>query len=217
MISDLFIKNLGGETFEKLFSNLYVRVRSECETEGVFFFSEDYIRAVHEKTDAYPRILSLLIEEAKKIEKDASAKEYALFVFRAMQDRALFHKNIKYFELPVGKYPLFAFLCLIPMIENTHKVLSDKELDKDIILATVRQYEECVFIYERRFDRLGMNKRYFDWLQHYVDCEILGRRDKFYLRAACGNVDRTAAYGELFAFNVSLGGLKVKSGCGDVI
>ena len=173
MISDLFIKNLGGETFEKLFSNLYVRVKSECETEGVFFLSEDYIRAVQEKTDAYPRILSLLIEEAKKIEKDASAKEYALFVFRAMQDRALFHKNIKHFELPVGKYPLFAFLCLIPMIENTHRALSDKGLDKDIILATVRQYEECVFIYERRFDRLGMNKRYFDWLQHYVDCEIL--------------------------------------------
>ena len=66
MISDLFIKNLGGETFEKLFSDLYVRVKSECETEGVFFLSEDYIRAVQEKTDAYPRILSLLIEEAKK-------------------------------------------------------------------------------------------------------------------------------------------------------
>ena len=173
MISELFINNCGEKIFEKRFSDLYSRVKTECATEGVFFLSEDYIRSVQEKTDAYPRIFSLLTEEANRIDDDASAKEYALFVFRAMQDRTLFLENIKYFELPVEKYPFFAFLCLVPMIENTHRVLSDMGIDKDIISATVRQYEECVFIYSRRFDRLGMNKKYFDWLQHYVDCEIL--------------------------------------------
>lgn len=169
----MFIKNLGEDVFKKRFSDLYSRVKTECDADGVFFLSEDYIKAVQEKTDAYPRIISLLTEEAKRIEKDASAKEYALFIFRAMQDRELFLQNIKHFELPVEKYPLFAFLCLIPMIEKTYDTLYGMGIDGDIISATVKQYEDCVFIYERRFDRLGMNKRYFDWLQHYVDCEIL--------------------------------------------
>ena len=42
-----------------------------------------------------------------------------------------------------------------------------------MIKATVGQYEECLFVYRERFDHLGMNKRYFDHLQGYVDNKFL--------------------------------------------
>ena len=173
MIKNLFISSCGEEIFKRDFSEIYNDALTEYDNDGVFFLSEDYIRTVNEETDSYPRILELLIEEADRIKGKPELATYALFVCKAMKERELYKKNIKHFGLPVEEYPLFAFLCLIPAIRKTYSVLKEKGIDEDIIKATVRQYEECVFIYAKRFDRLGMNKRYFDWLQHYVDCEIL--------------------------------------------
>ena len=172
MIDKLFIQNCGEKIFHEHFSLIYEEAERECEENGVFFLDCEYIQKVNRETDAYPRILHLLLEEAERIEGNLPLKKYALFIYRAMQRREVFLANLKYFMLPEG-YELFAFLCLIPMIKNTYETLLKMGIDKDIIDATVKQYEGCVFIYEKRFDRLGMNKRYFDWLQHYVDCEIL--------------------------------------------
>lgn len=126
----------------------------------------------NEESAAYPRILDLLIEEAKRINKIPVLKLYALFIHKAMLCRELYKKNIESFSLPEG-YEFFAFLCLIPTIQNLHHTLTEMGLDKDVILSTVKQYEDCVFLYEQRSGRLGVGKRYFYWLQHYVDCEIL--------------------------------------------
>ena len=172
MTDRLFIKNCGENIFREHFASIYEEAVRECNEKGVFFLDSEYILAVNRETNAYPRISELLLREAKRINENAELKNYALFIHKAMKERKLFLGNLKHFMLPEG-YELFAFLCLIPMIKNTYETLLGMGIDKDIIDATVKQYEECVFIYERRFDRLGMNKRYFDWLQHYVDCEIL--------------------------------------------
>ena len=173
MINKLFIKNCGEEIFKRDFLSVYEEAQAEFKQNGVFFLYDDYIVKLNEDINAYPRILSNLVEEAEKIRKNPELSLYALFVSKAMKNRELYKKNIAHFALPVDEYPLFAFLCLIPAIKNTYDFLVNKGIDDDIVKATIHQYEECVFIYAKRFDRLGMNKRYFDWLQHYVDCEIL--------------------------------------------
>ena len=173
MINSFFISNCGEEIFDKYFSQIYREAITEYESSGVYFLSEEYIRAINDECNAYPRILESVIKEAERIRENRELSIYALFISKAMKNRRLYKENIKHFEVPVEEYPLFAFLCLLPAIKNTYLFLSEKGLDGDIVNATVRQYEECVFIYAKRFDRLGMNKRYFDWLQHYVDCEIL--------------------------------------------
>lgn len=172
MISELCIKNLGEDVFSKHFSEIYDDAVREYERCGVFFLRAEYIEEIGRETGAYPRILPLLLSEAERIRENKSLSQYALFLYRAMCKRREFLENIKSFLLPEG-VELFGFLCLIPMIKNTYDTLVKMGIDKDITDATLKQFEECVFIYERRFDRLGMNKRYFDWLQHYVDCEIL--------------------------------------------
>ena len=60
-------------------------------------------------------------------------------------------------------------------------------LDADIILATVRQFEECVFIYERRFDKLGMNNRYFDFLLllYYFSADLSRKIVNFWFQLQC--------------------------------
>ncbi|MBR5139573.1 MAG: DUF5596 domain-containing protein [Clostridia bacterium] len=172
LIKDLFINNCGDKVFDESFRSIYEQACAELKASGVFFLKEEYIRAVNEESAAYPRILGLLIEEADRIKRNTELSLYALFIHKAMLNRELYKKNIKHFSLPDG-YELFAFLCLIPTILSTHRTLTEMGIDEDIVLATVKQYEDCVFLYSQRFDRLGMNKRYFDWLQHYVDCEIL--------------------------------------------
>ena len=169
---DEFIKNCTDAVFQKDFAPLYEQARSEYEKSGVFFLTSEYIVKVNELSGAYPRILANLLLEAERVKKNPELMIYALFIHKAMCRRKLYMENIKSFTLP-KEYELFAFLCLIPMIKNTYDTLTAMGIDKDIVDYTVNQYEECVFIYERRYDKLGMNKRYFDWLQHYVDCEIL--------------------------------------------
>ena len=97
MIKDLFINSCGEEIFKRDFSKVYNDSLAEYEKDGVFFLSEDYIRAVNQEADAYPRILDLLIEEADRIKKSYELSVYALFVCNAMKERELYKKNIKHF------------------------------------------------------------------------------------------------------------------------
>lgn len=148
-----------------------------CRTEytrlGTFFLEEAWITDLQARTGAFPRTLNALLTEAEALRVDAEAARYALFVCRAMERRQLFLEELPQFTFPEEKYPLFALLCLLPAIPRLQEFLKHRQLPEDVIHNTLGQFEDCVFIYSRRFDRLGLSKRYFDWLQHYVDCEIL--------------------------------------------
>ena len=109
MINKLFIKNCGEEIFREHFASVYEEAEREALDKGVFFLHPNYIEAVNRETDAYPRILSLLISEAERIEKNTELKIYALFIHKAMLNREVFLGNLKHFLLPEG-YELFAFL-----------------------------------------------------------------------------------------------------------
>ena len=89
-----------------------------------------------------------------------------------MKDRESFKKNLPLIDFPED-HPFLPLFCLLPSIRPTSRFLKEKGVPQDIIAKTLSQYETCAFIYSERYNRLGLNKRYFDWLQHYVDCEIL--------------------------------------------
>lgn len=146
---------------------------AEYESKGAFFLEDDYITKLHRDLGLFPRILAEVRGGAETLRRDGAAARYALFVVRAMEHRELFLENLPLFTFPEEAHPFFALLCLLPTIPNTHAFLKERNIPEDVIQNTLGQYEACVFIYSLRFDRLGLNKRYFDWLQHYVDCEIL--------------------------------------------
>lgn len=160
------------ETQEK-WQALLGSCQAEYAEQGTFFLEEDYIAALQEQTGAFPRIGDAVLAEAAAVRRDTDAALYALFVCRAMEQRQLFLQELPTFTFPQEKYPLFALLCLLPAISRLREFLIRRKLPEDVLKSTLGQFEDCVFIYSRRFDRLGLSKRYFDWLQHYVDCEIL--------------------------------------------
>ena len=165
---DRFEKALGVLPLPDEFNEILESVKDEYEREEVFFLDSEYLYEAQKKANVCPRTMSEVIESAEQIKEDKIASEYALFVCRAMENRELFMKHLKSIDFP-EKYPFFAFLCLIPAAVKTWEFLSAKGLPEDVINATVGQYEECLFVYKERFDRLGMNKRYFNHLQGYVD------------------------------------------------
>ena len=155
------------------FEALYCTVCDEYRKNGVFFLHPTYIRAIHEKTNAFPRILESLLEGAEKVVQDENAAIYALFLCRAMENRSLFLKNLPLIEIPDGQHPFLALLSMLPYIDRLYDYLLEKNLPSDIVEATVLQYEECCFLQQERSGSLGMSKRYFDHMQRYVDCSIL--------------------------------------------
>ena len=150
----------------------YEDAKKEYTEKGVFFLEKEYLIKTNEDIGAYSEILDLVLNDADQIKKDSEAALYALFIVRAMKMRKSFKENLHLFTF-TDKYLFFPFICLIPSMVDTYKYLKSKNLPEDVVKNTMGQYQACVYIYEERFDQKGLNKHYFDWLQHYVDCEIL--------------------------------------------
>ncbi len=169
---DRFEKSLGVGVIPAEFQTFYEKVLAEFEREGVFFLKEDYLRDVQEKCNAFPRTFKRVLEEARRVREKTEEALYALFLCRAMEDRTLFMQHLPAFDFPKSS-PFLAFLCLVPSIVSTYEDLTRRGVPDDVVFATVNQYEECLFVYKERFDDLGLNKRYFDHLQGYVDHKFL--------------------------------------------
>ena len=167
-----FKETLGMKEFPDAFSEIFDSAVHEYAEKGTFFLEESYLKGIQDKMNAFPRVMQETLKQAEEIRKDKASAEYALFLCRAMENRELFLKNIDCVDFP-KKYTFFAFLCLVPAMDKMYDGLVARGLPQDVIAATVWQYEECLFVYRDRFDHLGMNRRYFDHLQSYVDSKLL--------------------------------------------
>ena len=155
------------------FSGILQAAKQEYRQQGAFFLEEAYLRSLNDRLPVFPRTMDAICADAAVIRNSPEMALYALFVVRAMEQREAFLRNLPLFVFPEEQHPFFAMLCLVPSIPRIHAFLRERRLPEDVIQNTLGQFEACIFIYSLRFDRLGLNKRYFDWLQHYVDFEIL--------------------------------------------
>lgn len=157
-------------------SVLFNEILSACETEyaekGVYFLEEDYIRKIDGDYSLFPAILDDVIEGAAEIRNDSRASLYVLYLSRAMAERESFLSCIDEFTFDPD-YPMLPLLSFLPFIPDIYSRLSKKGVPEDIILRTLSQFEDCAIIYSKRYDRTGLNERYFAFLQKYVDCRIL--------------------------------------------
>ncbi len=151
---------------------LIAAVEAEYSTQGVFFLEADFLTRLQAKCNAFPRSLPLLLREAQTVLRDREAARYALFVCRAMEQRALFLRHLPAIDFP-PEYPLMGLLCFAPAIEKIWEEVTAKGLPADVVEQSVQQFEVCVFLQEERTGLLGMGKRYFDHMQGYVDGKML--------------------------------------------
>ena len=163
---------LGTKEIPAEFEGIYATALDEFSCAGVFFLKEDYLRGVQERCNAFPRTFERVLSEATALNAIPEQALYALFLCRAMEDRALFKQYLPVFDF-TGCSPFLPFLCLVPSIVRTWEDLTRRGVPADVVEATVNQYEDCLFVYRERFDDLGLNKRYFDHLQGYVDLKYM--------------------------------------------
>lgn len=163
---------LGAGVLPAEMQDVYKSVLDEFARDGVFFLKEDHLRGVQERCNAFPRTFERVLSEAAALNAIPEQALYALFLCRAMEDRALFKRNLSVFDF-TGCRPFLPFLCLVPSIVRTWEDLTRRGVPADVVAATVGQYEDCLFVYQERFDDLGLNKRYFDHLQGYVDLKYM--------------------------------------------
>ena len=170
---DIFEKSLGVLPIPDEFETTFSRVCEEYKEKGTFFLEDAYLARIDEKCDPFPQARVEILQAAAALRADADAALYALFICRAMEDRALFMRHLKHIEFPQNAHPLLAFLTFLPAMEGLFDFLVQKEIPTDVIAATVGQFEACLYVFKERFDYLGMNKRYFDHMQGYVDHKFL--------------------------------------------
>ena len=163
---------LGAGVLPAEMQDVYKSVLDEFARDGVFFLKGEYLRDVQERCNAFPRTFERVLSEATALNAIPEQALYALFLCRAMEDRALFKQYLPVFDF-TGCSPFLPFLCLVPAMVRTHEDLTRRGVPADVVAATVGQYEDCLFVYKERFDDLGLNKRYFDHLQGYVDLKYM--------------------------------------------
>ncbi|MBQ8389225.1 MAG: hypothetical protein IJX46_09915 [Clostridia bacterium] len=166
------------------------------------FFDESYIRKLQAKTDAFPNTVDAIVESAKAAAADTEAARYAHFVSLAMEDRASFNEHLSLFAFPEDEHPMLALLCFLPHIDRLFDRLTALSLPSDVLRDTLRQFEDCIFLHEERFGRLGFAKRYFDHMQRYVDMRILNigrlRFEIYKVKDACVVENRESGEQTLF-------------------
>ena len=165
-----FETTLGVGAFPDEFDEIYAAACREYASDGAFLMDEAFLRRLQAEYNAFPRVEGPLLAAAAELRADKEAALYALFVWRAMERRELFLSKLALFDFPKS-HPFLSFLCLLPAIPPMVAELRARGLPADVIAQTVRQFEDCVFLYFKRFDHLGLSKRYFDHMQLYVDGE----------------------------------------------
>ena len=165
--------SFGFASFPDEFNAIGNEAEKEYREHGVFFLKEEYIKAVNAKTSAFVNTEAALIEAARAVSADENAAKYALFVYRAMKDRALTEKHLASFVFPERDFPFLAALVFLPYIDEIFDTLAKKGFPEKVIHATISQFENCIYLNEERAGWLGLGKRYFDHLQRYVDYRIL--------------------------------------------
>ncbi len=176
MNSNAFFKSLGLKTPDKSFEGTFSSALEEYRKDGVFFLNVEYIDYVNSFESCISNCLDDVKHAAKKIIGEENLAFYALFLYRAMQKRESFMEHISEFEFPEGdkpEYDLLPFLIIITAIPELYSSLKKRGVPDDIISATLRQFEDCVYLTEERTGKLGYLKRYFDHMQLYVDEKIL--------------------------------------------
>lgn len=155
---------------------------AEYEREGAFLLEEAYIRRVMEKTRAFPRVGDELLAAAARLRADAPAAAYALFACRAVEAHAALIQRGLLPGAPEA-HPYLLLLALLPGIDRTFDLLTARGIPEDVILASLRQFEDCVFLYEERFDQRGFSTRYFNHTIGYFDgCFLNVGRLRFHLK-----------------------------------
>lgn len=173
---DSFFASIGIKAPHACFKETLREAYIEYKKNGVFFLEHEYIQHVN----TYEKCLSHCLEQTKcaaaKLRSQVSLAIYALFLYRAMEQRTLFLEHLDSFEFPNGdadEQRLLPFLVLLPVIPSLYAKLKKRNVPDDIISATLRQFEDCVYLTQERTGRFGFFKRYFDHMQLYVDEKVL--------------------------------------------
>ena len=171
-----FFTDLGLKTPDKCFEGTFSSALEEYKNDGVFFLDNGYIDHINSFEYCISNCIGDAKRAAKKILERKHLAVYALFLYRAMQQRQSFMKHINEFEFPKddgAECDLLPFLVIITAIPKLHESLKKRGVPSDIIAQTLRQFEDCVYLTEERTGRPGYLKRYFDHMQGYIDEKLL--------------------------------------------
>ena len=173
---NVFFDALGIKAPDRCFDGVFKEAVAEYRSNGVYFLDDAYIAYVNSFEDCLSNCLEETQSAAAKLRENETLAVYALFLHRAMAQRKAFLEHINTFAFPVGEEDelrLLPFIVLLPEIPRLFEKLNERKVPKDIIAASLRQFEDCVFLTQERTGRLGFLKRYFDHMQLYLDEKIL--------------------------------------------
>ncbi|HBN82211.1 MAG TPA: hypothetical protein DDZ89_00020 [Clostridiales bacterium] len=166
--------------YPKRWDDLFEPTREKLVQYGGIFPSQEFIRDQQDRYQLFQEILDVILDAAKRLEANPVLTQYTVLLNLAMEDRQAFKMELSAFEPPSASegediipYEFVLLFAVLPTIDNADRVMREHGVPDDIRFSTRTSYEECTKGVKKRTGRYGFDKRYFRWIQHYIDVDLL--------------------------------------------
>lgn len=156
---------------------MYEEMVADGSADSTRIVSEDYIREVSDRYNLFENTLDLVIESGRAIAKNQALLRYVNMMARVYADRPFLKAKggmpIAWKGEPDIAFDFAAMIALLPAMEHAEKVIREHGLPEHMAKRNFRSFEGCINIHVKRFDWPALNATYFNWLQHYIDINII--------------------------------------------
>lgn len=171
---------LNVKQYPQRWDDLFEATREKLAQYGGVFPSREFILDLQEKHQLFKEIPDVILDAAKRLEVNPLLTQYIVLLSLALEDRQIFKTELNAWEPPVAPeeqdvvpYEFALLFAVLPTVDHSAQVMRDRGVPEDIISATQSSYEGCTIGVKTRTGRYGFDKRYFRWIQHYIDVGLL--------------------------------------------
>jgi len=148
---------------------------------------DSYIDYLNNKYDAFPKYYDLLKKAAAEIRSNEKLAVFTSLLCIAMRDRENIANQLDELDLPTAQdgectvgYDLCAIFPFLQFADDMASYLEKRDVPKDVIVSTIREFEDFISEGTPMYDRPLMNKIYLVWGQLFIDHKII-RIERFNL------------------------------------
>lgn len=173
---DELMSEVGCSRWPDRWREIYDEVMEDYEKNGgTHLCNPDFYRDLHKRYEAFPRYLEVICEAAKKIEESKPLSRLLALLGASLADREHAWADVAAFSAPTPPCgtrdlatDMLTGLATVSMLEYSHEKLAERNIPREIILATTTMLEAGIGEFAKRHNG-AYGYHLINWNQRAID------------------------------------------------
>lgn len=174
------MKKLNIKNYPMQWENIFDEVMDSYDKNGCMLVDHGYLQKMNEEYHIFTHRFTQVLCAAEKIRKNEPLARYLMLLNITIMNRSHMEGAFGMIELPealeridsIG-YDLLALFALLPTIPASFESYRAHHVPEDVIENTIKEYENGIDDFERRFGKPGFNKANLSWGYHIINTDLL--------------------------------------------